>query len=125
VLIWNTPFIADPELNRAVQDGVMIPHGSTFPTEETDVRQLVADEIEAMRGRLAGAGRFEEPWTHVYERTLAYTPDRYRDLIGSMGRVASSPDAAAIDAELVPVLGEDPFDVVDLVWVLAARTLRG
>lgn len=124
VLIWNTPFVADAELRRRVQDGVMIPHGSKFPTEEADVRQLVTDEIEAMCGRLRDAGRFDEPWTDVYEQTLSYTPERYRDLIGSMGHVASLPDADVMLAELMPVLGSEPFDVVDLVWVIAARTVR-
>lgn len=125
VLIWNTPFIAEPELHRRVQHEVMIPHGSTFPAEEAEVREFVADEIEAMRGQLQGAGRFEPPWTTVYERALSYTPGRYRDLIASMGRVAASPDAGEILAELVPVLGAEPFDVTDLVWVIAARTVRG
>jgi protein-L-isoaspartate O-methyltransferase len=124
VLIWNTPFIAEPELRRRVQDGVMVPHGSTFPTEEADVRQHVADEIEAMRGRIRdhGRGSFEEPWTQVHERVLRCTPDRFRDLIGSMGKVAASPDRDVILAELEPVLGNDPLDVIDLVWVLAARS---
>jgi SAM-dependent methyltransferase len=125
VLIWNTPFVADPELRRRIQDGVMIPHGSRFPTEEADVRRMVGEEIEAMQQRLRDAGRFDEPWTDLYERTLPYTPERYHDLIGSMGHVASSPDAPAILEELSAVLGTEPFDLVDLVWVIAARTVPG
>ncbi len=124
VLIWNTPFIANPALHRRVQNEVMSPHGSAFPAEEAGVRQFAADEIETMQGRLQDVGRFDVPWTRVYERTLSYTPGRYRDLIASMGRVASSPDAAEIVAELERVLGDEPFDVTDLVWVIAARSVR-
>jgi SAM-dependent methyltransferase len=125
VLIWNTPFISQPELRRQVQDGVMRPHGSDFPTEEDGVRQFVAAEIEEMQGRLRESGCFEESATRLYERSLVYSPGRFRDLIGSMGRVASSPDAAAIDDELMALLGSEPFDVTDLVWVIAARTVGG
>jgi SAM-dependent methyltransferase len=125
VSMWNTPFVAAPELRRRIQDGVMIPHGSRFPTEEADVRRMVDEEIEAMQQRLRDAGCFHEPWTRVYERTLTYTPERYHDLIGSMGHVASSRDAPAILGELSAVLGTEPFDLVDLVWVIAARTVPG
>jgi SAM-dependent methyltransferase len=123
VLIWNTPFVADPDLRRRVQDEVMILHGSTFPTEEADVRQLVADETAAACERVRGSGRFREPWSHVYQRTLEYAPTRYIDLIGSMGYVAASGEREAIQAELAPILGTEPFDVVDLVWVIAVRAL--
>ena len=121
VLMWNTPFVADAVLRRRVQEEVMIPHGSTFPTEEADVRRFVADEIAAAADLIRDSGRFEKPWSHVYERTLQYTPQRYRDLIGSMGSVAASEDYAEILAELRPVLGTEPFELVDLVWVVAAR----
>ena len=33
VLLWNTPFIADPDLHRRMEEEVMHPHGSTFPIE--------------------------------------------------------------------------------------------
>jgi hypothetical protein len=122
VLIWDTPFIADAELNRRVQDEVMIPHGSTFPTEEPDVRQFVADELAWHSDELRQSGRFGEPWTNLQEQKLSYTPARYRDLIGSMGRVAAAGDGEAIRRELEPILGEDPFDVTDLVWTIAARS---
>ena len=121
VLIWNTPLIAEPELRRRVQEDVMIPHGSTFPTEEQDVRQLVAEESTIGREELRSSGRYEMPWWRLYERTLEYTPRRYVDLIGSMGGVASSPDRVEITAELTPVLGAEPFEVIDLVYVVAAR----
>jgi SAM-dependent methyltransferase len=121
VLIWNTPFARDAELRRRIQEEVMIPHGSTFPTEEADVRQFVSDETAAAAAAVRDSGRFEEPWSHVYERTLTYTPDRYHDLIGSMGRLAASDDYAEILAELRPVLGTEPFELIDLVWVIAAR----
>jgi hypothetical protein len=39
--------------------------------------------------------------------------------------VASSRDAPAILEELSAVLGTEPFDLVDLVWVIAARTVPG
>jgi len=121
VLIRNTPFIADAELRRRIQDGVLRPRGSTFPTEESDLRSHVADELEANIGRFRESGRFQEPWTHVHERVLRYSPQRFRDLIGSFGQVAASPDRGAILAELEPVLGHDPLDVIDIVWVIAAR----
>jgi SAM-dependent methyltransferase len=121
VLIWNTPFPADAELFRRVQDEVMTPHGSTFPTEEPGVRQFVAEEIAAMCDRIRESGVFEEPWTTLVERTLSYTPERYVALIGSMGHVASSGERDEILAELRPVLGSEAFDVTDLVWVIAAR----
>jgi hypothetical protein len=57
--------------------------------------------------------------------TLGYTPERYLALIGSMGGVASSPDRCEILAELGPILGTKPFEVVDLVYVVAARALAG
>jgi SAM-dependent methyltransferase len=121
VLLWDFPFIAEPELRQRVQEEVMLPHGSTFPTEEEDVRQLVADETAVGRDELRASGRFEDPWWHVYERRLEYTPQRYVDLTGSRGAVASSPERAALLAELAPALGTEPFEVVDLVYVVAAR----
>jgi SAM-dependent methyltransferase len=123
VLIWNTPFIANPELRRRVQDEVMIPHGSTFPTEEEGVRQLVADDSAVGREEMGALGRFEEAWWHVFERKLEYTPQRFTDFIGSMGGVASSAERAEVLAELAPVLGTEPFEVTDLVYVVAARAL--
>jgi hypothetical protein len=123
VLLWNTPFVADSKLRRRIQHEVMIPHGSTFPTEEADVRAFVADEHAKARDDVRASGHFDEPWTHLYERTLEYTPARYVDLIGSMGNVAASPDRGDILAVLGPMLGDEPFELVDLVWVVAARTL--
>ncbi len=120
-LIWNTPFLADPDLRRRVQGGVMIPQGSTFPTEEEDIRRLVADELAGEIGRIRASRRFEEPWSCVLERQLEYTSGRYRDLIGSMGHVASGGRRDAILAELEPILGEEPLEVIDLVWVIGAR----
>jgi SAM-dependent methyltransferase len=122
VLIWNTPFIADAALRRRAQDGVLRPRGSTFPTDEAEIRQTVPDEIEANIGRFAESGRFGEPRTHVHERVLRYTPARFRDLVGSFGHVASHADRGEILAELDAMLGDDPFDVIDIVWVIAART---
>src|SRR5256885_3690305 len=110
-------------LRRRVQKEVMIPHGSVFPTEEEDVRQCVIDDSAAGRDELRASGRFEEPWWHVYERTLGYTPERYLALIGSMGAVASPPDRGEVVAELAPILGARPFAVVDLVYVVAAKAL--
>jgi hypothetical protein len=52
---------------------------------------------------------------------LRYTPERYLDMIGSFGKIASHPDRRGILAELGPVLGDDPLDVIDIVWVIAAR----
>jgi SAM-dependent methyltransferase len=121
VLLWNTLFLAEPLLRRRVQEEVMVPHGSTFPTEEEGVRQWVGEQSALVREELGGSGRFDEPWWHLYERRLEYTPQRYLDLIGSLGAVASSPEQAEILAELVPVLGSQPFEVIDLVYVVAAR----
>jgi protein-L-isoaspartate O-methyltransferase len=121
VLIWDTAFVADAGLRRAVQDGVLIPHGSTFPTEEADVRRFVLEEQAGVREGLRHSGLFEEPWTQLHERTLSYTPRRYLDLTASVGWVASSGRSDAILGELEPLLGEDPFDVTDLVWTIAAR----
>ncbi|HEY7692447.1 MAG TPA: hypothetical protein VH816_08900 [Gaiellaceae bacterium] len=42
-------------------------------------------------------------------------------MIGSFGKIASHPDRRGILAELGPVLGDDPLDVIDIVWVIAAR----
>ena len=120
VLIWNTPFLGNAELQRRVQDDVLGPHGSTFPSDETGVRALVAGEIQANIDRFHESGRFGEPRTHVHERVLQYTPARYRDMVGSFGKIASSPERAAILAELEPVLGDDLLDVIDIVWVIAA-----
>ena len=120
VLIWNTPFLGDAELQRRVQDGVLGPHGSTFPSDEAGVRALVAGEIQANIDRFRESGRFGEPRTHVHERVLQYTPERYRDMVGSFGKIASSPERAAILAELESVLGDDLLDVIDIVWVIAA-----
>jgi SAM-dependent methyltransferase len=121
ILIWNTPFIRDPELQRRVQEDVLRPRASTFPAEEAGIRAHVADEIEANIGRFHESGCFGEPRTHLHERVLRYTPQRYRDLVGSFGKIASSPERADILAELGPVLGDDPIDVIDIVWVIAAR----
>jgi SAM-dependent methyltransferase len=123
VLTWNTPFVADADLRRRVQCDVMKPRGSTFPVEEDDVRQLVVDEIAWHSDELRRSGRYEEPWTNVIERRVWYAPQRYLDLIGSMGHVAASGERDAILAELRPVLGSEPFELVDLVWTIAARAV--
>ena len=124
VLIWNTPFIAGAELRRRVQDGVLGPHGSTFPTDEAEIRRYISEELDANVGRFRESGRFADARTHVHERVLRYTPQRYRDLIGSFGKIASSPERGQILAELEPVLGDEPIDVIDIVWAVAARTVR-
>jgi SAM-dependent methyltransferase len=121
VLLWNTLFIAEAGLRRRVMEEVMVPHGSTFPTGEEGVRQWADEQSTTMREELRGSGRFDEPWWRLYERRLEYTPQRYLDLLSSLGAIASSPDRAEILAELTPVLGTEPFEVVDLVNVVAAR----
>jgi hypothetical protein len=88
---------------------------------EAAIRAHVADEIEANIGRFHESGCFAEPRTHLHERVMRYTPQRYRDLVGSFGKIASSPERAEILAELGPVMGDDPIDVIDIVWVIAAR----
>jgi SAM-dependent methyltransferase len=122
VLIWDTAVAADPGLLRRIQDGVLRPHGSTFPTEEEDVRAFVDGELAGMRDEVAASGRFAEPWTDLVERRLEYTPGRYVDLIGSMGHVAASGERERIMAELRPLLGDEPFELLDLVWTIAARS---
>jgi SAM-dependent methyltransferase len=122
LLIWDTAFVADSELRRRVQEEAMIPFGaSTFPTEEEGVREFVAGEMETVRDDIRRSTRFEEPWSGVRERTLEYTPERYLDLIGSMGHVAASGKRDILLAELRPILGDRPFELVDLVWMIAAR----
>jgi SAM-dependent methyltransferase len=124
VLIWDTAFVADAELRRRIQCDVMNLHGSTFPVEEEDVRQFVADELVWHSDELRQSGRFDEPWTNVIERRLVYTPERYLDLIGSMGHVVALGEREAIMSELRPVLGTELFELVDLVWTIAARAAR-
>jgi SAM-dependent methyltransferase len=121
ILIWNSPFIADEGLRRRAQDEVINPHGSTFPTEEADIRRFVDDEIAEIVSALRESGRFGEPWTHVHERRLTYTPERYRHLVGSMGYIVAGGKRETIIAGLEPLLGEEPFELVDLVWAIAAR----
>ena len=122
VLLWDIPFIAEPELRRRVQREVMQPRGSSFPTEEVDVRQLVAEDSAVGREELRSSGRFEEPWWHIYERTLEYTPQRFVDLMASRAQVASSPERGELLSDLTSTLGTEPFEVVDLVYTVAART---
>ena len=57
----------------------------------------------------------------MIERSLQYAPQRYLDLIGSMGHVAASGERDAILAELRPVLGSERFELIDLVWTIAAH----
>ena len=121
VLIWNTPFAADAELHRRIQDEVMGPNGSTFPGDEAGVRDFVATEMETVCDDILRSSRFDEPRTRLYERRLEYTPERYLDLVGSMGHVASSGRRDAILAGLRPVLGDRSLELVDLVWSIAAR----
>jgi SAM-dependent methyltransferase len=122
VLVWDTAFIADAGLRRRVQGGVINPRGGTFPIEEEDIREFVGGELRSLRGELVESGRFEEPWTSTHERRLTYTPERYVQLIGSMGQIAASSGRADLLAELRPALGEEPFELVDLVWTIAARS---
>ena len=123
VLLWNTPYPADPELFRRIQHEVLWPAGSTFPDDDEGVRAFVASESAIGREELRTSGRFEEPWWRIYERTLRYAPERYVDLIGSMGGVARAGSAERdyVLAHLRRVLGEAPLDVIDLVYVVAAR----
>jgi hypothetical protein len=41
-----------------------------------------------------------------------------------MGHVVASGEREAILAELVPVLGTEPIELVDVVWAIAARAAR-
>lgn len=122
VLIWNTPFVADADLRRRIQEGVMISYGSSFPTEEAGVREFVASEMGAVRSDLSRSSRFEEPWSTLHERRLEYPRDRFLDLIGSMGYVAASGRRDEIRADLRPIIGADPLELIDLVWSIAARS---
>jgi hypothetical protein len=49
------------------------------------------------------------------------SPQRYRDMIASFSKIASSPAREEILAELEQALGDDPVDMIDIVWVIAAR----
>ena len=122
VLIWDTAIAADAELRRAIQEDVLDPRGvGSFPIEEPDVREFVDAEVASVCDGLTASGRFDEPLTDLLERRLNYTPERYVDLIGSMGLVAASGRRNEILADLRPLLGDDSFEVVDLVWTIAAR----
>jgi SAM-dependent methyltransferase len=121
VLLWNTPYPRDPDLLRRVQRDVLGPRGSTFPETAAGVRALVAEESAAGRDELRASGLFDEPWWRIYERPLRYSPQRYADLIGSMSGVAVLPDRAELVAELRDILGGDTVELVDLVYVVAAR----
>ena len=124
-LLWNTPYPADPGLFRRIQAHVLGPRGSTFPDSADGVRAFVADESAVGRDELRASGLFEEPWWQVYERPLAYSPQRYVELIGSMSGVAALPDRDEVLADLRTVLGDEPLDLVDLVYVVAARARTG
>jgi SAM-dependent methyltransferase len=123
VLVWDVPFLGDPELHRRVQDDVMGPRGSTFPNDEAGVRELFDAELAEQRAGLAASGAFEEPWLGTYEQRLEYTAQRYADLLQSMSAVAAQPDElrAEIGDGLRAVLGDAPFELVDLVYVLGAK----
>lgn len=125
VLVWNLPFIADGDLHRRLQEGVMAPRGSTFPTTEAGVRELFERELAGMRAEIVASSRFLEPWSATFERRLEYTPDRYTSLLRSMSYIASLPEdeSAALAKDVHSVLGSEPFTVADLVWVLAARSV--
>lgn len=121
VLLWDTPFVADAARRRQIQTEVMIPHGSEFPSEEPEIRRLVAEQLDAASADVVATGRFEELWRDVRERRLVYTSGRYVDLVGSMSSVVASDDRAEVLDGLRRLLGEEPFEVVDLVWTVAAR----
>lgn len=126
VLLWDTPFIADPELHSRVQIEVMAPLGSTFPSEHEEIRAMVERDTEEGRAELAAAGVFGDPWWRLCEQRLDYTADRYVSLLLSMSSVAAQP--ATVRAELAEalhtVLGGAPFELVDLVYVVAAKAKR-
>ena len=121
VLLWDVPFLADGALFRRIQHDVLWPRGSTFPDEEGEVRAMLERDAAAARDELAASGRFDQPWWRVYARMLTYTPDRYVALIGSMSSIAASPDREDVLSELRELLGDEPLDVRDLVYVVAAR----
>lgn len=124
VLVWDLPFIADAELHRHVQDEVMAPRGSTFPNNEAGVRELFMGDLDRARADLRTSGRFQDAWSTTLERRYEYTPDRYVSLLRSMSYIASLPadERASLARDLQGVLGADPLTVVDLVYVLAARS---
>jgi hypothetical protein len=74
-------------------------------------------EVGAGTGQLTHA--LIEPGFEVV--VLEPRPARYLDLIGSMGHVAASGKRDTLLAELRPILGDRPFELVDLVWMNAAR----
>jgi SAM-dependent methyltransferase len=125
VLLWDMPFLADPDLHRRVQLEVMHPLGSTFPSEHDGVRAMFDSDTSEGRAELASSARFGDPWWGVYELRLEYTADRYVSLLQSMSRIAAQPPdvRARLAAGLHALLGVEPFEVIDLVYVVAARAL--
>ena len=90
--------------------------------EAVDVAQgATVLEIGAGAGQLTGtlveagfAVVALEPGADLRRRAAERVP-------GSMGAVAASPQRAELLAELASVLGTESFEVIDLVFVVAAR----
>ncbi|MFN2466544.1 MAG: trans-aconitate 2-methyltransferase [Gaiellaceae bacterium] len=123
VLLWDTPFIREPELHRRVQREVMAPRGSTFPDSAEGIHAMLERDAAAGREELAASGLFADPWWEVVEQVLPYSAERYVSLLLSMSRIAAQPAAWREDlaAALHEQLGEEPLTVSDLVYVVASR----
>jgi SAM-dependent methyltransferase len=125
LLVWNTPFLADPDLHRRLQDEILGPRGSSFPSDREGIDARVAGDAAAGRAELSASGRFEQPWWQVMERRLSYPADRYARLIASFGAIAAQPEPERVELqrELKRLLGDGSreLEVVDLVYVVCAR----
>lgn len=119
VLLWNVLLPSDNEVWRRVQRAL----GEAPLLDAADRRTMLEEDAAGGREELGASGVFADPWWRTYERMLEFTPDRYVSFMRTMGSFAAQPDdvRAEYSDALRAVLPPEPFDVTELVYLVAAR----
>ncbi|MFJ3043818.1 class I SAM-dependent methyltransferase [Streptomyces tendae] len=124
-LVWNFPIVADPELQRALNEVL----AEDYPDAVRDpATHLSGIETRAGEGRaeLAASGRFEVPWWQFSTDTLTLTPDAYHDLLLSYANAAVLDDTARANLFLMvrstlDVHGVDTVTMDNVLYAVVAR----
>jgi SAM-dependent methyltransferase len=124
-LVWNFPIVADPALQRALNEALAEDYPDAVRHPETHLSGIEARAAEG-RAELAASGRFEAPWWQFSTDTLTLTPDAYYDLLLSYANAAVLDDSARTNLFLLvrstlDVHGVDTVTMDNVLYAVIAR----